>query len=89
MCRPSTAITCGCHPYSRNGFIASPSTTSGSVAGRRDACPTLPGRRLCEASMPAQSRTVWKIRRVLTGWSMTAVLTPGPAITSGTCMVDW
>jgi hypothetical protein len=76
--RVSTAITWGCQPYSRNGFIASPITTSGSLV-----------RRVCAASRPAQSSSVWKTRRVLTGASLTPAATPGPAITSGTCMVAW
>ena len=74
---PLTAIVCGRHPYSRKGFMASPSTTS------------LPApRRLIEEPCPAQSSAVWKTRRVLTGSSTVAAPAPGPTITSGTCIVD-
>ena len=52
----------------RNGFIASPRTTSARPA--RAGC-----RRI---RRPAQSRIVWKTRRVLTGASTTPGATPGP-----------
>ena len=72
-------MICGCQPYSRKGFIASPSTMSDAASSRR----------LCVRSTPARSSSVWKMRRVLTGRSTMPVDSPGATTTSGTCIVDW
>ena len=58
--------------------MASPSTISFFAIRRLSAVPS-----------PAQSRIVWKTRRVLTGASLAPGATPGPTTTSGTCIVAW